>query len=165
MKKVLSPSFVKLLHEVCDDTDEGYTIRSYSGRGMFGKECLGITCDQGGSPSAFWAHCIDRIIINAEDNTEFADDTLALVREHISDLSNLMFKISEDSMGLGCVFYNPSVTWREEYDPDFTETPEDDESDEEPFETEDEKRLRNDARASNVNQKERKPNPCALSFS
>ncbi len=139
MANTLSPSFMKLLHEVCADAEGGYSVRSYSGRAMYGKECLAIMCDQGGSPSAFWAHCIDAIIINAEDNTNLAEDTLALIQKHISDLSNLMFKISEDSMGLGRVFYNPSVTWREEYDADFEEPSEDDESDEEGDGSEDEK--------------------------
>ena len=137
MKKVLSPSFVKLLHEVCENAD-GYSIRSYSGRFMYGKNCFAIVCEQGGSPSDFWALAIDACVELAKFN-DYESDELVTLRDLLADLSTLMHGIREDSMGLGRVFYNPNIAWRDEYDPDYEEPSEDDET---PKETEDEERAR-----------------------
>lgn len=137
MKKVLSPSFVKLLHEVCENAD-GYSIRSYSGRFMYGKDCFAIVCEQGGSPSDFWALALDACDELAKFN-DYESDELVTLRDLLADLSTLMHKIREDSMGMGRVFYNPNIAWRDEYEPDYEEPSEDDESDEEGDGSEDEK--------------------------
>lgn len=77
----------------------GFETRSYSGRSMYGKECLGIKCD-----SAIEAifETITEAIIRDTDHVQ----TIALIDElrdyHI------------DSLGLGSILYFPNLEWENE---------------------------------------------------
>lgn len=70
--------------------DAGYEPRSYSGRGMYGKECVGVTCD----------NQVD-LIFDMMDHAS---------RNQIKELKGCI----TDSMGRSIIVYWPSVAWSEE---------------------------------------------------
>lgn len=73
----------------------GYEARSYSGRGMYGRSCVGISLDRG--ESAFTAGA--RLAHACDSN----DDA-----EEIAELSP-----SSDSLGLGSILYFQEFVWPE----------------------------------------------------
>lgn len=78
------------LEELLDSYDLEFEIRSYSGRGMCGKECLAITCDT-----------VDLFTIGFElGKTESYSDGL-----HQPPQPKM------DSMGLGVVLYWPRIQY------------------------------------------------------
>ena len=84
----------------------GYEPRSYSGRGMYGKECLGVTVDRETSVFQLAAQ-----IITASDDPGAMADFLSDVR------------VAEDSMGMGTIVYFPRIDWIDR-DADDEEEPE-----------------------------------------
>jgi hypothetical protein len=84
-----SKAFIALLREVYEVGDFALTVRSYSGRGMFGKECVAVETDLDA-----W--------------------TLALAMADINNGELDLFglgKPRQDSMGLGTVLYWPHMEW------------------------------------------------------
>jgi len=73
----------------------GYETRTYSGRGMFGKECLAFTAERETSSFAVAADLMAAAIDAGED--------------FIAPVIEAMRGIRTDSLGLGTVFYFPSV--------------------------------------------------------
>lgn len=82
-------------------SDAGYEPRSYSGRGMYGRSCVGVDVDRGTSAFSLAA----QIIASSDDPAQMADS--------LSDL-----RVNEDSMGLGGIVYFPNVPWVEEDEDD-----------------------------------------------
>lgn len=70
----------------------GYETRTYSGRGMYGKECLAFDTQ-------------DSVIEVAASLFETVLDT-----ENAADFINTFRKIKTDSLGRGTVFYFPSMS-------------------------------------------------------
>lgn len=68
----------------------GYTTRAYSGRGMYGKECLAVSLDI--STQAFYA-----------DLLESTD------RSHTKTITNAMRDGRTDSLGRGIILYFPNI--------------------------------------------------------
>lgn len=83
----------------------GYEARCYSGRGMFGKECVGVEIPQDESALALAAKLV--LAVFDEDGDEEAYN-------FTSDLADL--RVSEDAMGLDAIVYFPRITWPEELD-------------------------------------------------
>lgn len=82
---------------LCDALDDaGFEPRKYSGRAMFGRECLSVHCD-GGADAAF-AICSG--ILGSADDLDSAKDLI----DALSDPS-------QDSMGRGAVLYWSSIPW------------------------------------------------------
>jgi hypothetical protein len=79
--------------------EAGYEVRSYSGRGMYGKECLGVECDD---PVKFMLELAIGLAETCEDAGEVAD-FLEMLRDP-----------QTDSMGLGSIIYWPRITWQGE---------------------------------------------------
>lgn len=75
--------------------------RSYSGRGMYGKQCLGVTMDK-------FSDLADLV-----ENCDTVEDAAWIIRN-----------VKTDSMGLSTIFYWPKLTWIDE---DETDEGEDDE--------------------------------------
>lgn len=71
-----------------------YTTRSYSGRGMYGKECLGVELGALKDVGELVADLIEA----AADDPNCADDVARGVR-----------RMSWDNLGLGIIVYFPSV--------------------------------------------------------
>lgn len=89
--------------ELCDILfDAGQEIRNYSGRGMNGAECLGITTDD--NP----LDVVLEIISSAVDNE--------LSRSVIKELCGQLQGAKTDSMGRGTIIYWPRIEWE---DPDI----------------------------------------------
>jgi hypothetical protein len=76
--------------------DAGLTPRSYSGRGMYGKECLGVDTDR--SEMRVAAELIRAVI---ETKEEF-DDSLY-------ELAGILEDTQTDSMGMGIIMYWPNI--------------------------------------------------------
>ncbi len=83
----------KQLKDIIEMTS--YETRSYSGRGMDGKECLAFTADAGTSSFAVAADLMAAALYAGED---FIESVLAAMRG-----------IRTDSLGRGTVFYFPGV--------------------------------------------------------
>lgn len=79
--------------------DAGYEARSYSGRGMYGRECVGVVVGVAGF--RLGAELAKSVAYLAEDDVHEALDELA-------ELS-----VSQDSMGHDVVVYFPGVPWPE----------------------------------------------------
>ena len=88
-----------------------YEARSYSGRGMYGRNCLGITCE---NPLS----CILDILFNADSNT--VEDVIELLRKDCR----------QDNMGLDMIVYFPNIKWDEYEAADYyTDDEEEEEND------------------------------------
>lgn len=77
---------------------QGFETRSYSGRGMYGKQCLGVSVSGG-----------------------FGEFLSALVKgissiesENMIDLIEEVSKVETDSLGMGTIVYFPKVDFEEE---------------------------------------------------
>lgn len=73
--------------------DAGYEAQSYSGRGMYGKECVGVDVD---------------------DDTEFAVDVMATAEPEDKETVRALLKASSvDQLGKGYIVYFPRLAWEE----------------------------------------------------
>lgn len=91
MEKSALQLALESLRETCDQV---FDIRSYSGRGMYGKECLAITGDD-----------IDMFrfgLLLGSTTMNEAD---------VDDLIHEADNMKQDSMGLGTVYYWPRVPY------------------------------------------------------
>lgn len=85
--------------EGADLRDVELKARSYSGRGMFGRKCVGV--EIGRDVSTFQlAAAIAAALLDA-DAEEGPSDVEALAR----------LRVSEDNMGLDTIVYFPQVEW------------------------------------------------------
>jgi len=85
---------VKFMNEVINSTELRFDVEllSYSGRGMFGKECLGITGD---------FRDLLAVMIKAFD-----------MNEEFFSVKNFL-RVIRDNMGLNEVWYWPHIPWEE----------------------------------------------------
>ena len=77
----------------------GYSVRSYSGRGMYGSRCVGIDVDRGLSIASVAFRLAAQLVADGEEDV-------------LDDLSYVEW--SQDSMGMGAIMYAPSLRWVEE---------------------------------------------------
>jgi hypothetical protein len=96
MTTTLSTDHIETIQDLISDID-GADLRSYSGRGMYGKRCLGIDMDS--MADAF------RFALMVQDE----------------DLSVALSNPCFDSMGLGIIVYFPNVEAPEGIDEDEDE--------------------------------------------
>jgi hypothetical protein len=80
------------LQELIEDC--GFETRWYSGRGMYGRECLGVEVER----VTDLADLVVQVMEMARDQGDVSDD----VGEHLT-------RVSFDQMGLGVIFYWPEV--------------------------------------------------------
>ena len=93
------------LQELIEDL--GYDTRSYSGRGMYGTTCLGVSLDKNDLQFMLeLGHAM------AEHNNEIDTDTPEGADE--DELIRLPKRVSSDSMGLGSIVYFPNVEYKDE---------------------------------------------------
>ena len=100
--------------------DQGLEPRSYSGRAMYGKQCVGVSGDRSEMNSAIEGiigDCLqeayDRGIEeqeNENDSDVYENASLDELKEFTSDL--LCYR--EDQLGLGVVYYWPRIEWEDE---------------------------------------------------
>lgn len=91
----------------------GYDPYSYSGRGMFGRKCVGITCPDVNTAIADLFEAVFEVDIEDVDNEE--EEYEARMSAH-NALCEAIRKSASDSMGLDKVLYFKSVEWQDEQD-------------------------------------------------
>ncbi len=90
--------------ELCELIEAAeYSYRSYSGRGMNGKQCLGI--DTGKLPVQVALDIVNEYLHNCNGNTGSIDKA--------QDLCQLLRDCNSDSMGKGYIVYFPGIKWEE----------------------------------------------------
>jgi hypothetical protein len=81
----------------------GHEARSYSGRGMYGRECVGVTVND---PFEFFAELLGSAYDSCKDDDE---------REGvINGITDLLRDTRTDSMGRSMIVYWPSIEWKED---------------------------------------------------
>ena|SRR5665213_2861738 len=80
----------------------GFKTQSYSGRGMYGKYCLGVSLKEGQTTGKFLSKAIMTI-------REYCDSDE--VFEILPDFADLCDSMCEDSLGLGKIVYFPGVSF------------------------------------------------------
>lgn len=79
----------------------GETPRSYSGRYMYGKDCLGVTCD---NPLSFIINLVQELV-------EYMD---IIGQDEFSSFLNKLNNINQDTMGMGSIIYWKDIPYTEE---------------------------------------------------
>ncbi len=87
------------IKEIFRDCD--LTPRSYSGRGMYGRNCLGVVC---GNPMADLLQVVSSVAENAEDPQE------------VADFINTLGRPSTDNMGRDAIVYFEALPWEDSPD-------------------------------------------------
>ena len=106
---ILNKQDIELLKEFANEYD--CELRTgYSGRGMYGKSCIGFVTDL----SSFSLGLELALFLNREDRTEMVD-------------AFSQTRVNEDSMGLSSIIYFPSIQAEEQDDEDEYDDDEDDE--------------------------------------
>jgi len=87
----------------------GYEPRSYSGRGMFGRNCFGVEVEDPNSviPDIIMAYARDK-----------ADDGYMVHINVIEEILELLVRPHTDSMGRDVILYWPRIKWEEDEDED-----------------------------------------------
>jgi len=91
----------ELENRLKESIDHVFYSRSYSGRGMYGKRCLGFEIDSNNVAGAV-ALVISRFVRLRKTNNVMKD---------ISELANIFDHSEQDSMGMGTILYFPQIEW------------------------------------------------------
>ena len=86
------------LQQLCEDID--LQCRSYSGRGMYGKECLGIDVDRLGP-----------FIASIISGTNDQDGMQGLDASMIGEIAEAFERMATDQMGMGTIVYFPDIPY------------------------------------------------------
>ena len=98
------------LQKMIEDTGIG-EVRWYSGRGMYGKECLGVTLSRG--EFGYLLSELMKLCIDADPDNEGETENAAIAAEAVKDMN-------WDSMGHDTIAYWPAVHFTPELQ-DFKE--------------------------------------------
>lgn len=96
---------------------EGVRVRSYVGRGMYGKECVGITADSIGDVVRVVLSFMEDITCSLVDDALDTEDNESELREiarrkgELTDILYSLSNMSTDSMGCGVVVYWRQLHW------------------------------------------------------
>lgn len=82
--------------------DAGYECRSYSGRGMFGRECLGVSLDRYASEFALIADVLANMPVSSDGET---------MEDSLDTLAKAFRGANQDQIGLGTIVYWPAVPY------------------------------------------------------
>lgn len=90
----------------------GYEAYSYSGRGMFGRKCVGLTCPDVNTAIAD----LFEALITSDDIRDVRESSLADITllDKVQDFCEAIRKSASDSMGLDKVLYFKSVEWQDD---------------------------------------------------
>ncbi len=97
--------FMSKLQQILEDA--GFETRSYSGRAMYGKSCLGVEVARGQSLGELFA----TIIENVEEDDRY-------------EVAQQVRRLCTDSMGLGTIVYFPNVEFDDANSEDQHDCPE-----------------------------------------
>lgn len=101
---------MKLAPQILIDAfgDTEFRAMRYSGRGMFGKECVGALGR--GSPLEIMAALVEALPASLP---EIAEDGERAVDDFADLITDLMRDARSDSLGRGTVIYWPQIAWPE----------------------------------------------------
>jgi len=85
----------------------GYTTRSYSGRGMNGRQCLGVVIEHSDPSKVLTDIILDRCQFNGHEAEQL--EMIQWLCENLDDMRS-------DSMGHDMIVYWPSIRWEETED-------------------------------------------------
>lgn len=124
----MSNEYSWMIQALAETESENFYPRSYSGRGMYGKTCLGIVVRGGMNIGEVVAAWTDYIREDMRHNSNVRQNI-----DRLESLSNALGSMSWDNMGLDTIVYFTQVPWSEEFYDIFhgTETDDDDEDDSE----------------------------------
>lgn len=109
------PKIQRIINEVVRELniDQDYEVRKYSGRGMYGRECLGITCED---PMQLLVSVIKHVVLFVIDNvgydasSEQINDAMSLA----DDASVLLGQcVKTDNMGRDKILYWENIPYIE----------------------------------------------------
>lgn len=112
--------FVKALRTVISDCELRAEVQSYSGRFMYGKNCLGLSVNQQTSEMEIFGNLLREI---AGGNPEE-------IPEQLENLADIMGDTRSDSLGLGSILYFPRITWDAKWDNEDSDLDSEDEESE-----------------------------------
>lgn len=96
-----------------------YKVRSYSGRGMSGKQCVGIETEHADALTVVLSLIKEAL---GSVNTTCGDRAYESIGE-VQDLCDMLKGARSDSMGRGYIVYFPEIKWEKpeemDYDEDF----------------------------------------------
>lgn len=94
------------------DTDSEVSAQRYSGRGMYGRSCLGfVTKSQFSGPldvAAIFTEYVRGYLRDSKNSVEACD--------MLDNLTDLFANARQDSMGLGMVIYFPEIPWQPHFE-------------------------------------------------
>lgn len=90
----------------CCESNGTFRLQSYSGRAMFGRDCLGVVV-QSDDLGALWATIMQQAVAASQED-DFGDQEYQLIRAVRGH--------RQDNMGYDMIVYFPSVEYVEEYD-------------------------------------------------
>lgn len=95
-----------------NDIDSEVSAQRYSGRGMYGRSCLGfVTKSQFSGPldvAAIFTEYVRGYLLGSKNSVEACD--------MLDSLTTLFAGARQDSMGLGMVIYFPEVPWQPHFE-------------------------------------------------
>jgi hypothetical protein len=127
----------KKLIELIEDSGD-YRAQSYSGRAMYGKNCVGVRIRRDKSVFEFVADLLETVDAHSDGEDELSDN--------ISEVASVLRRARTDGMGLDTILYFPRIEW------------EGDNTDEEPDDYDDDDGL-SDAEADAITLGERDSSP------
>ena len=90
----------------------GYEAYSYSGRGMYGRQCVGLTCPD---VNTAIADMVENLVTTDDvrdvRESDLVDITLL---DKVQDFCEALRSSAQDSMGMDKVLYFKSVEWQDE---------------------------------------------------
>lgn len=92
----------------------GYNVRSYSGRGMYGNQCLGVTLEDRNVGTLVIDVMIN--LVNAKEDPRRSRYEEAMVIEKLLTLGPAFRQMKTDDMGLGIIVYFPNVNFTSDAD-------------------------------------------------
>lgn len=100
----------ELLEQACEQTegseDEVSFRNTYSGRGMYGRECVGITGDHSACMKVI-AEVIKGLMVDIEDSD---GDNPTIVRMSANEYVDTLLGFDRDSMGRDVILYWPELS-------------------------------------------------------
>ena len=92
----------------------GYEAYSYSGRGMYGRQCVGLTCpDVNTAIADIFEACMGQDMEEDALADEYIKSVSQVMEEH-GALCDALRSSAQDSMGFDRVLYFKSVEWQDE---------------------------------------------------
>lgn len=107
--EILTKHQRQIIQAYCTESGNSTVSRTYSGRGMYGKQCFGFDANQDKSPTTLLAELIEYALneyglVSHDDGSAFYD-----LRSFIELFTN--HEMKQDNLGMGMIYYFPTLEW------------------------------------------------------